>query len=179
MDVLQLPERIVTDRLQLQRLRYEDAEEIFYSYASKPEATRYVSWPTHGSIKDTRSFLEYASSAWNKGLDYSYAIRLHNTLQLIGSYGVINEYGKIQFGYILSPNYWNMGYATEACMAVTALLKKQPAVFRIGTYVDCENVASSKVLEKCGYTLEATLKNWMRFPNQDNKPKDCRVYYKE
>lgn len=176
MERLNLPERILTDRLLLQRLRYEDAEEIFYCYASKPEATRFVSWPTHESIRITREYLRYVYDAWNKGLDFSYSIRLQSTGQLIGSYGVINENGRIQFGYILGPNHWGQGFASEACRQITELLKQQRTVYRIGTYVDCDNEVSVKVLEKCGYEREARLKNWMRFPNQGNQPKDCWVY---
>jgi hypothetical protein len=52
-----LPELYQTDRLVVARLRYEDAEEMFYAYASKPEATRFVTWLTHKSIADTRSYL--------------------------------------------------------------------------------------------------------------------------
>ncbi|MFN8692471.1 MAG: GNAT family N-acetyltransferase, partial [Cyclobacteriaceae bacterium] len=68
---LAIPERMESERLWITRLRYEDAEEIFYAYASKPEATRYVSWPTHESVEDTRSFLAYARAAWERGSDYS------------------------------------------------------------------------------------------------------------
>ncbi len=176
MDFLRLPEKIETNRLLLQRLRYEDAEEIFYTYASKTEATRFVSWPTHTLIKTTREYLSNARSAWNRGLEYAYTIRLHSTAQLIGSYGVINENGRVQFGYILSPTYWNQGYATEACHAVTALLKTKQQIHRIGTFVDCENLASVSVLEKCGFQQEAKLQHWMCFPNQGHQAKDCWVY---
>ena len=61
---LMLPEHLSTERLFLQRLRYEDAEEIFYTYASKPLATRFVSWPTHEKVADTNAFLTYANHAW-------------------------------------------------------------------------------------------------------------------
>jgi [ribosomal protein S5]-alanine N-acetyltransferase len=176
MDRIELPERIETERLLIQRLKYEDAEEIFYCYASKPEATRYVSWATHTSIRETRTFLRYANDSWSYGLDFSFSIRLKETQQLIGSYGVINEKGRMQFGYILGPNHWGKGFATEACIAITHLLKAQDQIYRIGTYVDCENIASIKVVEKCGYTCEAKLSNWMCFPNQNNQPKDCWVY---
>jgi ribosomal-protein-alanine N-acetyltransferase len=176
MERLNLPEEVITERLLLQRLRYEDAEEIFYAYASKAEATRYVTWPAHNSIKTTREYVRYAKRAWNEGLDYSYTIRLRKTSQLIGSYGVINENGRVQFGYILSPTFWNQGIATEACMAVTSLLKTKAQIHRIGTFVDCDNMASAKVLEKCGYKMEATLQRWLCFPNQENKAKDCWVY---
>src|SRR5690606_25474033 len=103
---LQLPERIETERLLLQRLRYEDAEEIFYSYASKPEATKFLSWPTHQSLEDTHSFLRYAREGWSWGTDYSFSIRLKESNQFIGSFGVINDKGKVQFGYVISPSKW-------------------------------------------------------------------------
>jgi ribosomal-protein-alanine N-acetyltransferase len=67
---LDLPTEIFTSRLLLQKLRYEEAEEIFYSYASKPEATRYMSWPTHQSLEDTKAFLRYAEQGWRLGSDY-------------------------------------------------------------------------------------------------------------
>jgi len=176
MDRIFLPERIETERLLLQRLRYEDAEEIFYCYASKAEAVKYVSWPLHESMKETRSYLRYANDAWNYGMEFSFSMREKNSQLLIGSYGVINEKGRIQFGYILGPVHWGLGYATEACRAITSLLQPQPLIYRIGTYVDCDNETSMRVLEKCGFVKEGKLKNWMRFPNQGNLPKDCWVY---
>jgi [ribosomal protein S5]-alanine N-acetyltransferase len=147
---LDFPEKIDTDRLVLKRLRYEDAEEIFYAYASKPEATKYMAWPTHRSVEDTRSFLRYAIESWNHGTDYSFSIRLNDSGKLIGGFGVINENGKIQFGYILSPSHWGNGYGTEACLAIMKLLKTFPLVYRIGTFVDTDNTASIKVLLKSG-----------------------------
>lgn len=173
---LNLPERIETERLLIRRLRYEDAEEIFYSYASKPEATRYLAFPTHQSVDDARNFLAYAVGAWETGTDYAYGIRLKTDNRFIGSIGVINENGKVHFGYCLSPTHWNKGLTTEACQAVVGLLTKQKNVYRIWTFIDAENVASGKVIMKCGLMEEARLKNWFRFVNQDNKPKDCILY---
>ena len=173
---LNLSERFETNRLLLQRLRYEDAEEIFYTYASKAEATKYVSWPTHQSIKDTRSFLRVAQQGWINGNDYSFSIRLLTTNQCIGGFGVINENGKLQFGYIFSPTQWGNGYATEVCHAILPLLRRSEGVYRIGTFVDVENVASSRVLVKCGLVEEVRLTKWFRFVNQNNEPKDCILY---
>ncbi len=171
-----LPERFETERLVLQRLRYEDEPEIFYTYASKIECTRYMSWPTHQSLKDTRAFLKYAVNGWRAGVDFSWSIRLKSSNRLIGSCGVINDNGKIQFGYVLGPNYWGQGYATEVCRKLLALLKTIPEVYRINTFVDMDNVASSKVLKKCGLEEEAVLLKWFRFVNQGNEPKDCVLY---
>jgi ribosomal-protein-alanine N-acetyltransferase len=170
-----MPAKLETERLLLQRLKYEDAEEIFYAYASKPEATYYLSWPTHRSIDETRTFLKYAVDSWHYGTDYSYSIRLKNGV-LIGSIGVMHDNGKVQLGYVLSPNHWGNGYTTEACRKVLALLKTFKELYRVGTFVDADNEASISVLRKCGLVEEARLVKWFRFINQDNEPKDCILF---
>ncbi len=173
---LNLPTHFVTKRLSIQKLRYEEAEEIFYSYASKAEATRFMSWPTHQSIEDTRSFLRYAIQGWETGNDYSYSIRLGHNSRLIGSFGVINDNGKIQFGYILSPTQWGNGYATEVCQCMMTLLRSQAGVKSVQTFTDINNVASGNVLLKSGLVEDGRLSNWFRFVNQGNQAKDCILF---
>jgi ribosomal-protein-alanine N-acetyltransferase len=173
---LHLPESLETERFFIQRLRYEDAEEIFYVYASKTEATKFVSWPTHQSMQETRRFLDYAVKAWDDHIEYSFSIRLKESNLLVGSFSVINDNGKVSFGYIFGPNHWSKGYATETCRLMMNKLFTTPGIHRIWTFVDVDNVASSKVLLKCGLVEEARLSKWFRFINQDNEPKDCLIY---
>lgn len=173
---LDLPETIAFERLVLQRLRYEDAEEIFYGYASKPEATRFVSWPTHQNIEETRNFLYHTRRAWTDGIEFSYSIRLKESNRLVGSFGLINEGGKVQFGYILNPSQWGKGLATEVCRHMMPMLAAMDTVYRIWTVVDVENTASIRVLLKSGLVEEVRLTKWMRFVNQDNMPKDCVLF---
>ena len=173
---LPIPEQFETERLRLSRLKYEEAEEIFYTYASKPEATRFMSWPTHQNLEDTRSFLRYAIQGWAAGTDYSFSIRLKVHNRLVGSCGLLHDEGKIQFGYILSPTHWGRGYATEVCRKLMEILKKMPEINHVGTFVDAENVASVKVLSKSGLVEDARLEKWFKFVNQDNYPKHCKVF---
>ena len=173
---LNFPERIETQRLWLRRLRYEDAEEIFYTYASKPEATRFMAWPTHRRMEDTRGFLQYAVHGWDQGTDYSFSIRLKNSEKMIGSFGLMHDHGKIQFGYILSPSAWGNGYATEACTRMMDVVRTFPSLFRVSTFVDTANTASIQVLLKSGLVEEARLEKWFRFVNQENQPKDCVLF---
>ena len=123
---LAIPEEIETERLLLQRLRYEDAEEIFYVYASKTEATQFVSWARHQTIEDTRTFLNATVTGWEKGEDYSFSIRLKENRRFIGSFGFLNDRGKVQFGYILGPQYWGKGFATEVCVRMMEITKGLP-----------------------------------------------------
>ena len=95
---------------------------------------------------------------------------------MIGSIGVINENGKLQFGYVFSPTQWNKGYATEVCLRLMKLLKKQRGVYRIQSFVDAENVSSARVLIKSGLIEEAKLTRWFRFVNQNNEAKDCILF---
>jgi ribosomal-protein-alanine N-acetyltransferase len=173
---LQLPERIETERLILSRLRYEEAEEIFYTYASKPEATKYLAFPTHQSVSDARQFTRYAVDAWNAGLEYVFSIRLKESSRFIGTFGIINDNGKVNFGYCISPSQWGNGFVTEACTEILNILKQDKNIHRIWTFVDAENEASIKVLKKCGLEEEARLAKWFRFVNQCNKPKDCILF---
>lgn len=173
---LPMPDQFFTDRLGAFRLRHEDAEEIFYTYASKPEATKYVAWATHRNLDDTRHYLAATIGGWKAGIDYSFGIRLPNH-RLIGSCGVINDHGAIQFGYILSPSQWGNGYATEVCRALMGILKSMREVRSIGTFTDADNVASGSVLIKSGLHVVERREKWFSFVNQDNQMKDCIIYH--
>ncbi|GIV36260.1 MAG: acetyltransferase [Cyclobacteriaceae bacterium] len=172
---LRLPfaEQLDAGTLHLQRLRYEDAEEIFYAYASKPDATRFVTWPTHNRLADTRTFLRYAVQAWNAGHDFYYSIRLAGTNRLAGSIGAVVRGNEAQVGYVISPALWGRGIATAACFALSGLLKNMPQLARIWTFVDAENTASQRVLQKCGWTRSELKPAYFAFVNQGNRLKDC------
>lgn len=172
---LPMPDQFYTDRLGVFRFRHEDAEEIFYTYASKPEATKFVAWVTHRNLVDTRHYLAATIGGWKAGIDYSYGIRLPNR-RLIGSCGIINDHGAIQFGYILSPSQWGNGYATEVCRALMGILKSMREVSTIGTFTDADNVASGRVLIKSGLHMVERREKWFSFVNQGNAMKDCMIY---
>jgi ribosomal-protein-alanine N-acetyltransferase len=168
-----LDERIFTSRLMLQRLRPEDAEEVFYGYASKPEVTRFLTWPTHNSLADTRSFLAYADQAWRRGQEFSFGLRLKINNRLIGAFGARHDEGRMEIGYVLGPAFWRQGLATEACTGMVNYFRTLPHVYRIQSFVDEENVPSARVLLKSGFIEEARLPKWRRFVNLNNAPRDC------
>jgi len=67
-------------------------------------------------------------------------------------------------GYILRPEYWNAGYATEILRALLAFGFGPKSLHRVYAKCDEENQASAHVMEKCGLVFEGTLREhvWLR-----------------
>jgi RimJ/RimL family protein N-acetyltransferase len=61
-------------------------------------------------------------------------------------------------GYWLGREYWGRGIATAACAALTEYALKERGFVRLETTVYAPNVASMRVLEKCGYVREGVMR---------------------
>lgn len=59
--------------------------------------------------------------------------------------------GVAEIGYGISDEYQNKGYATEAVNAVLSWAFRNPNVTAVEAETDPENIASQRVLEKCGF----------------------------
>lgn len=47
-----------TDRLILRRFKPGDAEAMYANWCADPDVTKYLMWPTHNSIDESRKVLE-------------------------------------------------------------------------------------------------------------------------
>lgn len=171
-----LPETMELERLRLNRNRLTDSEEIFYAYASKPEVTKYLSWKTHETLEETRSYLSVVDKTWRQGLQASYSVRLKKSNRLIGSCGCAFADGLFQVGYVFSPVFWGMGYATEACRGLVAEIRRVSPAGRICSFVDIDNLASARVLEKSGFIQEQISPGHYVAPNQGGVRRDAFIY---
>src|ERR1700733_15164895 len=95
-----LPETIHTDRLTLRRPRPSDVDGVF-AYASDPEVTLHMDWPTHTDIEQSRAFLEYCAAASSDGSESIWAITLDDD-RLIGVIAARASGHKADFGYALA-----------------------------------------------------------------------------
>ena len=171
------PDEIATARLRLRRPRVEDAEAVFSRYAGDPEVTRYLSWPTHRAVDDTRAFLRFAEQGWRDGTNLPYLIeRLADGL-LLGSTGLMAEApGCYGTGYVLARDAWGQGYATESLGAMLALAFGRPQVTRVYALCDLEHGASARVMEKCGMQREGVRRAHLVLPNLSPHPRDMLCY---
>ena len=79
-------------------------------------------------------------------------------------------------GYVLAKPYWGNGYMTEAVRALVRWCLLQPHLHRIWSFVDVENRASYRVLEKAGMEREGVLRRWVVHPTVSDRPRDCYTY---
>ena len=75
-------------------------------------------------------------------------------------------------GYFIRHDRWNLGIATEAVAAASKFIFENGAS-RLSAACLAENLASRRVLEKCGFTQEGLLKAYRW---HDGMWRDCAVY---
>jgi RimJ/RimL family protein N-acetyltransferase len=168
---------IDTERLRLRRPRVEDAGEIFSRYAADPSVTRYLAWPCHRSLADTRAFLAFSESEWARWPAGPLLIHSRSDGTLLGSTGLTFETAtRAMTGYLLAQDAWGKGYACEALHAIVGLAA-QCRVRRLYAVCHTEHKASARVLEKCGFLHEGILHSYMEFPNLGaDGPSDVHCY---
>jgi ribosomal-protein-alanine N-acetyltransferase len=66
-----------------------------------------------------------------------------------------------EVGYFLAPEFWGRGITTKALRTVTAYAFRAFDIVRVYAEPFADNAGSRRVLEKAGYTLEATFKNYV------------------
>lgn len=59
--------------------------------------------------------------------------------------------------YMLLPEYWNHGYATEIVRLLLELARQHPQVHKVSGLTDPDNLPSQKVLTKNGFTFERNM----------------------
>lgn len=82
----------------------------------------------------------------------------HRIIGIIEVFDVENDrLGNV--GYRIDPNWWSRGICTEALMRVVDFVFSETRLDRLHVEADIENVASNKVLKKCGFTHEGCIRN--------------------
>jgi ribosomal-protein-alanine N-acetyltransferase len=158
-------ERIETDRLVLVRPAAADAQAIFERYASDPAVTRYLAWPTHKSVEDTRLFVGFSDAEWDRSPAGPYLIRSREDGRLLGATGLsFDTAGAASTGYVLAQDAWGRGYATEALRAMVELAHSL-GLPSLTAYCHPDHAPSIRVLEKCGFRRESAAATQAEFPN--------------
>ena len=87
-----------------------------------------------------------------------WAVELRETGELVGRVGVWFPEGwpEIEAGWVIGPKHWGSGYATEAGREALRQAFATLGVTHVISLIHPENVASRRVAEKLGGTIDKT-----------------------
>ena len=163
--LVKAPAMIETDRLLLRRPLTSDAHAVFARYAGNAAVTRYLGWRTHGSVADTQLFLACCEAEWLHTGVGPYLVQSRETGLLLGSTGLRpSSSQQAATGYVLAQDAWGRGYATETLLAMRGLALRM-GILRLTALCHPEHHASARVMQKCGFIREGTLRAHAQFPN--------------
>lgn len=148
-------------RLETKRLLIRDFSEADWEavqrYAGQENILVYEAWGPN-TPEETREFIALSrqAAAQLPRFDFDLAITLKASQQLIGgcSFHIFKEAtDRGDFGYIVHPDFWGQGIATEAATALMQYMASNRGVQVVEATCDVLNLASKRVLEKCGLEI--------------------------
>lgn len=92
-----------------------------------------------------------------KGIDYSFAIEYEGEFAGGISIHLKNDFSAVT-GYYLDEKHWNKGIMTEILKRVADFAFNTLNLKRISAYVFEDNIASERLLLKCGFEYEGYLR---------------------
>lgn len=146
---------IVTARLTLRPLRRNDLDAL-WAVLGDPIGMGF--YPHPYSRDESLEWIERDLARYGRDDFGHLAIELNETRALIGDCGpTILEVGgvdEVELGWHVRRDLWSRGYATEAASATRDWMFDERALDRLISLVRPENVASCRVAEKIGMTVE-------------------------
>src|SRR5215470_8265293 len=114
---------------------------VFYEHQLDPEATAMAAFPP----RDRDAFMAH----WAKTLANDSALTWTVVCdgEVAGNIGCWEADGRRFVGYWIGREFWGRGLATQALAELVGLVAARP----LNAYVVKSNVASIRVLEKCGF----------------------------
>jgi RimJ/RimL family protein N-acetyltransferase len=156
-----LPEPIQTKRLLLRAPLLDDAP-ILYELLQEKDIARTTANIPHPYPEDlAMQWIENKRYIMQEGdAEMGFLITSLEHGNVLGGIGlrIDNEHQAAEVGYWIGKPYWGNGYATEALQAIIEYGFTQLNLNRIFADYQTDNLASRRVMEKCGMTFEGILR---------------------
>ena len=119
------------------------------------------------SVEEKAQRLRSFRSKFDLDKDYTFGVFSPDETGLIGSTGLHTRIGAqvFEIGYWVASAHANRGLATEVAAALVKVAFEICKIERIEIRCDANNVASARIPEKLGFTLDATLRDRERNTN--------------
>ncbi|ENA32685.1 MULTISPECIES: GNAT family N-acetyltransferase [Pseudomonas] len=177
-----IPEQFETQRLLLRVPRAGDGPMVYAavveSLASLRRFPASLPWVmTEPSVDTSEAYCRLAASSFIVRKDLPFLLIDKTTGMLVGcaSFHHIDwNVPSMEIGYWCRDSQCRQGYITEAVSAMTHLAFTDLKAERIQILTDEENLASCRVCERAGFSLEGTLHHERKAP--DGTLRNTRVY---
>ena len=161
-DYLENKPTLKTPRLLLRTLTADDAPDFFNDTATTEIYTYWGRPASKGEREPETMFVD--PRPWVKrkpSPDFKWGMVSKDTNTVIGDISVFDiENSRMgSVGYRLDPDLWGQGYTSEALAAAVDFIFAHTELDRLHATADVRNVASNRVLEKCGFVLEGTVRH--------------------
>lgn len=151
---------VETERLILCPFSTNDVEEYF-QIVDDPDVRNYVSFASKDSISKLEKLIKCYSEG-NFRDDFYFEIREKTTNKIVGAIIAIRMKQKtLDVSYLIGSKYRGNGYMTEALFGFIGYLYNDISTFYHSFYftIKNENIASQRVVQKCGGQLFRSLVN--------------------
>lgn len=154
---------IETERLLLREYdEKRDFDPLFSIFTNEKAMTYYSGLK---SEKETQDWIDWNKASYAERGYGLWAVVLKSTGVFIGHCGLIMQKdvrGKdeVEIGYMLHPDYWGNGYATEAAIACKQFAFDILKLPRVISLINPENKPSIAVATKNGMSYENSLRRW-------------------
>ncbi|MBQ5498937.1 MAG: GNAT family N-acetyltransferase [Treponema sp.] len=155
MDYVTFSNGIKTPRLTITSFTPDMAQAV-YENSQDTDTSRFVPDEVYDSVEEARETIEFLMSRYDStDGPFVYPV-LTNEGQNIGYVQLCNleleEEGTWEIGYHIAKEFTGKGYATEAVKAFLPVMVQKLNLKEVYGICLAENLASVRVLEKCGFT---------------------------
>lgn len=144
---------IITERLYMRKLSLEDIDDM-YGIVKKNAVGKWLAASKGMTKEETKIYVEKFANHWNQYGFGVWAVFNTCTGDMIGHCGLryVDQQTKdVEIMYLLDPECWGRGYATEAAKASIQYATHSMKMKKLMARIKMTNDKSKKVLETLGF----------------------------
>jgi ribosomal-protein-alanine N-acetyltransferase len=154
---------IETDRLILRRFEYSDNDAMLRNWVADENVQKMYSEPVYSTKDEVRGLLDKYIGSYEREDYYRWAVIDKECGKCVGQIAFFlvdskNHFAEIE--YCIGTEFQCRGYATEATKAVIAYGFDRINLHKVQICTKTINAKSKRVIEKCGFTYEGTLRDY-------------------